>query len=762
MTVKPSLKTIETKLYIKNEYDVSYQDSDAKLDVEDVEWLRITHGIRTDVHRTCINCQARQLIKYEKYKDKNGKKMEGFSVPCAYINNKLPDGAAGIIERMMAEKNISRDRAKLVLRATQDPVAWCELMFGFSDESAGKEHEWYLRPYQKEQLRCTSRRMVIREGRRAGKTFAMALKLIYFAFNMKISRGLEDGTEKVTGPNILVVTPYQAQVSNIFEEIESLLKRNPELCKDVSSGTNGNLYVKTPFLRMEFANGAKISGFVSGVGSKTDGSAGGTMRGQSADIIYLDEMDLIPDEVLTKVILPILATRKGTMMIATSTPIGKRGPFFEWCKDDPTFKEDHLPSTVLPQWAENKDLLVGRATHESFSAEYMALFIEGAFGVFKPSLVYGSQADYVYSHTHLQGYLRNTLRIMRPERLSKVIGIDWNKNAGTEFAVVGYDPDSGQWIVLETVNISASEFSSVKWKEEVVRLNHKWQPDYIYADEGYGHTIIEDLKLLAHKVRQTPKPTPTHVSTAKLVDRLIAFNFSQRVELRSPIDGTEIVKSGKEFLVENAIRIFEDRKLWFSVQDDQLKKELLNYVVLRRNPTTNKPIYGPENVTIGDHRLDAVMLAMGGLYLQNSEFSPSQLPVSKPTLLSKETLEKRGDREVGQGAQLLEHLSHIPMVGPTALKIMEIVRVNPGAGSPGMTPAKENRVVRREARSKENAPTDESVYEHYKKIVPNSTKGYTTDQEHLYQQVDEPKIVGRRQHTSRAESRRGWLNRRRK
>ena len=56
----------------------------------------------------------------------------------------------------------------------------------------------------------------------------------------------------------------------------------------------------------------------------------------SNSIIYLDEMDMIPKDVLDKVVNPILATTPDTMLIATSTPIGKKSKF--WLKFTPKFK----------------------------------------------------------------------------------------------------------------------------------------------------------------------------------------------------------------------------------------------------------------------------------------------------------------------------------------------------------------------------------------------------------------------------------------
>ena len=147
---------------------------------------------------------------------------------------------------------------------------------------------------------------------------------------------------------------------------------------------------------MEFRNGAVIQGFVSGIGMRQDGSGGGTMRGFSADLVYLDEMDMIPEDILDKVINPILATTPNTALIATSTPIGKQGKFYEWCLKRPDFKEDYLPSSVIPHWEEIKEEILREATKDSFAAEYMAIFIDEENGVFKKDWVYKAMADYNY------------------------------------------------------------------------------------------------------------------------------------------------------------------------------------------------------------------------------------------------------------------------------------------------------------------------------------------------------------------------------
>ena len=619
--MEPKIKRLVQKLYKTNEYGFSHQDPDAVPDPELVEHFKENYNIRTDVHRTCVNCQIRQLTKYEETSDNK------FKVRCSYIPRGLPGSSKAKLIQLATASDIPIDRAKKLLLSTIDPVAWAELMFGFDDN----DKKWNIRSYQKEQLRCSSLRVAAREGRRSGKTFAMALKLLYYAFNLKVNRGRDaEGKEVIKGPDIMIVTPYQAQLTNIFEEIEKLIKRNYELRNQVTTGTNDNLYIKTPTFKLELRNGAVIQGFVSGLGVKEDGSGGGTIRGQSANIIYLDEMDMIPEDILDKVINPILATTPETILIATSTPIGKRAKFYHWCLSRPDFKEDYYPSTVLPHWEQIKDEIEGESTKESFDAEYMADFIEGSYGVFRPSWIQSARADYEYMGSKDNTEIRTKLKIPDPANILVAIGVDWNKNAGTEFYVTGYSASIGCWFGLEAVNVGASEHSGQRWMKELIRLNYKWSPNWIYADEGYGHTIIEDLKLQAYKLRGKPNKTPMDEATVRLSDILIAFNFSRNVLLKDPITGEDIKKAGKHFLVENAVRTMEDGLFKFPASDEILKKQFMNYIVKRRHPTTNKPVFGVENERIGDHRLDAMMLSLAALSLEESIYSGRHLPVSKP------------------------------------------------------------------------------------------------------------------------------------
>lgn len=640
------IEKIKDKLYTTDEYGTVFPDLDAKLTHSEEKWVAKHMHVNTDLHATCVNCQIRHKLKYEKLVEKG---EEAFQVPCVGILKKAPASAAKILKQLEAKAEIPPDRAKKLVMSLYDPVVWAEMNFGFSDDNK----KWHIRKHQKEALRCSSQRMVLVWGRRAGKSFVAALKLLYLSQHVLKSTFDEEGKEKKVGPEVMIITPFQSQLLNIFNELEKLVKSSSSLMQQISSSSSsGSLYTKTPHFLMRFANGSTIKGFVSGTGARADSSDGGTIRGASADVIYVDEMDMIPDDILDRVIMPILLTNpEGVYLIGTSTPIGKRGRFYHWAKQTPAFKELHIPSTVLPQWENIKREVEGTSTKDVFEAEYLAKFVEGMYGVFRPSYIVEAMRDYSYLGSPDLAQLMQ-LGIKEPSQLVKVIGIDWNKNAGSEFYVIGFDPMTGYLWGLDAVNVAASDFSSEAWKEEVIRLNYVWKPDFIYADEGYGHTVIEDLKLISHQLRGRPTKDPRDAQTLKLYDRLVAFNFSQKVELRNPIDGGVINKSGKEFLVENAVRMFETGRFRFSRSDIPLNQQLLNYIELRRSPTTNKPVYGASSPKIGDHRLDAMMLAMAAVALEYSAYSKNMLPLSAPALIHREVLEKRHQGADGLPAEL--------------------------------------------------------------------------------------------------------------
>ena len=117
---------------------------------------------------------------------------------------------------------------------------------------------------------------------------------------------------------VLVIAPYQAQVTKIFDEITKLISSNEELSSSIKRNT------KNPH-RLELNNGSKALGFSSGAQSSARSDK---IRGQDANYIVLDEADYLADDDLDA-ILAILASHPDCGLWASSTPTGKHQKYYQ-------------------------------------------------------------------------------------------------------------------------------------------------------------------------------------------------------------------------------------------------------------------------------------------------------------------------------------------------------------------------------------------------------------------------------------------------
>ena len=118
------------------------------------------------------------------------------------------------------EAGLSQDELDLAL-TTIDPSAWSRRFLGRN-----------LRAHQEVSNRCTATRKVLRWGRRSGKTYGTAINLLNFAMNYQFPEGTDaDGNQVFRGAVILIMSPFLSQIEMIFDNLDELLKRNPELYK---------------------------------------------------------------------------------------------------------------------------------------------------------------------------------------------------------------------------------------------------------------------------------------------------------------------------------------------------------------------------------------------------------------------------------------------------------------------------------------------------------------------------------------------------
>jgi replicative DNA helicase len=515
----------------------------------------------------CRECIKTHLSKYDDFVDEEGIVHGGFTVPCEGIPTKyLSDHLEAILD----------DESKSEAIGLFDPVTWAKEWIKLPDGSP-----WIARWYQEQMLRCTASRRITRCGRRTGKTDALAVHILHYCFTNKNRR-------------VLIVAPYKSQTEEIISRIRGFISTNSKLIASVSRD------VSSPFYELKFKNGSRIRGFSSGTKSGAEGVA---IRGQDADRIYLDEADYLTDGDL-KAIVAILNTHANVELWASSTPSGRRAHFWRWCTKTPSYKEFYYPSSVLPFWEEVKDQIRADyiGNHDAWVHEILAEFGEQTVGVFQHQYTDHAITEYKYDEmSHKPGWVYS-------------IGVDWNSEFGTEIVVVGYNK-RGRFRIVDALNIPKQNWTQLAGIEAIIEMNARWRPTFIYVDEGAGTTNIELLRKYGYDMIGQDKKDPA----CQLKDIVKGYNFSAKIDARDPMTKRPIKKHAKPFMVENAVRFFEERRIEISAFDMALRNQLENYIIKHRT-TAGVPVYGLIEERIGDHRLDAMMLALVGYKLEMSDF----------------------------------------------------------------------------------------------------------------------------------------------
>jgi len=515
----------------------------------------------------CQNCIKEHMGKYNDFVDEAGTKYKDFAIPCEGIPSQY------ISDRLTA---ILTDEQLLEAEGILDPVTWARRWIKMPNGEP-----WIARWYQEGMLRCTARRRVSRCGRRIGKSDAIAVDILHYCFTNKNKR-------------VLIIAPYKSQTEEVIGRIRAFIATNPKLMNSVARD------VSSPFYELRFHNGSRIRGFSSGTKS---GSEGAAIRGQDADRIYLDEADYLTEGDL-KAIIAILNTHSHVELWASSTPTGRRAHFWRWCVKTPSYKEFYYTSEVLPHWDSVRDQI--RADYvgnqDGWIHEIMAEFGEQTVGMFQHQYVSDALLDYKYDDQRKKpGWIYS-------------IGVDWNSDFGTEICVVGFN-GGGHFKIVDAVNVPRQGWTQLAGIEAIISLHRKWRPKFIYVDEGAGATNIELLRKYGFDIA-TSNPNDPAIALRDIVQ---GYNFSSKIEARDPLTKAPIKKHAKPFLVENAVRFFEEHRLSISSYDNVLRNQLGNYIIKHRT-VSGVPVYGLVEERIGDHRLDALMLALVAFKLEMSDF----------------------------------------------------------------------------------------------------------------------------------------------
>lgn len=523
------------------------------------------------------------------------------------------------VQYAMNQFNMAKNEA-LEYIVTDNPILWAKVYL-----------DWEARDYQFAILTegKKSKKLVLRLGRRLGKTDDMCVLILWFAY-----------TQYNKGPNnqydIIIATPYETQIDLIFKRLHQLIEVSPLLGGLISRDVHHNICFNI--------NGvtSNILGLTAGANNATGGA--NSTRGQRADVIILDECDYIGSNQVTNILNIRNEAPERIRLICASTPSGKHEEYYRWCigaskKYFPTqddIKNNRFTGYMTEEktvgegngWTEiyapsnvNKELLKinpdtlqtyledirDELSEMRYVQEVMAEFGEEELGVYQKKYIYeaikeGERLGYRYitkwSKQDREAYLKRT-----QGQCIRILGVDWDKYAAaTNMVCMEFDrfhQDADGRIVplfkmLFRIEIARSDFTYVNAMNKIIELNDEYKFDWIAIDRGYGEVQLEML----HKYGLEHEETG-------LADKVIGYQFSQKIEVTDPYTRKKDSKDLKPFMVNNSVNLFEKGKIVLDPKDKTMIQQLEEYRV-KSISASGKPIYTDEN----EHAIDSMNLAL--------------------------------------------------------------------------------------------------------------------------------------------------------
>ena len=429
-----------------------------------------------------------------------------------------------------------------------------------------------------------------------GKSYAIIMELMY-----KIALAEKPLSILVAAPMVTMID----EISQVFIELSNLIDI-PDFIQSKKS---------SPILEITFFNGSILKGI-------TAADDGKSARGKKADVIWIDEVDFVPTKALDA-IRAIQLDNPNVELIYTSTPIGE-GNLFNFANQRIT-KEFHYPTFTRPDYTDEMHSSTEALSAIAYAQEILAIYGLDEAGVF-PIRFIDMAYDYYIKDCYNEDFVLNNR-----DRFILIIGVDWNHdNNGTRIVVLGHDRVYSKFFIVEKQRISKIKMTQTLAVQTIVDLNRKYNCDHIICDEGFGIAQVSMLRLKGEE--QYGKVPPNHPDI-KLVDT-VAVSFGSTLEITDPVKHQTIKKNTKQYIVENAQKVLENNQLALDdLKDDEVILQMKNYHIARTGLRGN--IYKPKDKKIGDHDLDALMLALYGFDMFYGAFIKPTL-VEHGNILSKD------------------------------------------------------------------------------------------------------------------------------
>jgi replicative DNA helicase len=439
----------------------------------------------------------------------------------------------------------------------------------------------------------------------AHNSHALSLLALYYAVTQENKR-------------IIVFTPSQPQLEEFFmKKINGWIRTNPifsEMIDDTETQRD------SPYPIRSFITGSTIQGFI--LGTKEGAQEG--KRGLTADILILDEAQEYSkgDWAVVGAIMGGDTHRrknKGVKTFIAGTIRQPDGYFFQKIKkldiDPKNESRIFIPiDQNLDETPESVAHLKSITPPDIWNNEWMLELGDEEDTIFpKDDVMAGGFQDWEYGPKMID---YSPITRMPGEHV-RFIGVDWDRvGAGTNIAVVQYDPFMRQMFTIDRIEVPRGQFTYYDACERMFDLYETYKPMLIVSDAGAGDMQWQYMWMEAGKK-----------GMYEMQNRLIKLALNSKIDIPNPtteeVDHVYI----KPVLVGMLQKKLQERKWFYPAHDEDLKLQLLTYKKLRETVNTIK--FSSNN----EHIIDCHLFAVWGIWeMFESPFrdtSETQLAVRK-------------------------------------------------------------------------------------------------------------------------------------
>lgn len=343
------------------------------------------------------------------------------------------------------------------------------------------------------------KRIVIRAGRRGGKTVGSAMIAV---------------KSFLAGKRVLYAAPTIDQVAKFWKECKRML------AEPIDYGA---------YYKNETEHIIEKRGTEARIRAKTAWNAE-TLRGDYADVLILDEWQLMDETAWTEVGAPMLIDNNGSVIFIYTPPSLEsrstskaRDPhhaakMWKEVKEDPAWLCIHFPSSVNPHISREGILEASKNMSAlAFRQEIMAEDTEEIPGALWTRKIIEDSRFIVTQGNQL------------PELRRVVIGIDPSGGNTTEVGMVASaEGMDGQYYILRDITIKAAR--PREWAQRAINNYYEMQADRVIAEDNYGGQMVEET---LRNVDENVSFSNVHATRGKLIraEPILALFQQKRMHL---------------------------------------------------------------------------------------------------------------------------------------------------------------------------------------------------------------------------------------